>query len=118
MKARAKKANGHMRTKFNNCIRLYLILTAYDPIRRKCGNIQIVNLLIRDYKCGKFQGMKMRCSHVVVAFKHLHIDFWQYINKCYTLDETLKCYHTPFQPLAHESYWPQQFGPMIVQIQK
>ncbi|XP_065869154.1 uncharacterized protein [Euphorbia lathyris] len=113
MRDNAQKANGQSVAKYDRRTGLFEVLTAYDPIKGKGGNTRIVNLQKKECDCGKFQGKKMPCSHAIAACKHIQMDFWLLVDKSFTLEESLNCYKTVFQPLTNQEL-PDLSGPTVI----
>ena len=44
----------------------------------------------------------------MVACAYVAIDFYKYVDRCYTLHDYYQSYAPQFQPIPHEEYWSEQ----------
>jgi hypothetical protein len=96
----AVAANGHRVKSFDTQNIICEIQT------RSSRQKQVVKLLEGTCTCGKFQDMRIPCSHAIAACQYRSIDFNNFVDSYYTLDRCLKCYQFMFHPLGHPDYWP------------
>lgn len=93
------KASRHRVTQFSNEILVFEVHTSGT------GNKQVVELIKSICTCGKFQEMRIPCTHVITACLSKSIDYEQYVNTHYTLECTLNCYASMFNLLGHPNYY-------------
>ena len=55
----------------------------------------------------------MSCTPVIVACKHINIDYLQYVNPLYTLDNVSSVYKVPLACMRHRDYWPPYERPQL-----
>ncbi|XP_021598925.2 uncharacterized protein LOC110604952 [Manihot esculenta] len=72
LRANAIKANGHRVRRFNSQTMVCEIITANG--RQK----QVVKLMDQTYTCGKFQEIRIPCSHAIAACMSHSIDYEQF----------------------------------------
>jgi len=80
--------------------------------RRRMGKFTI-RLDQRTCDYGKPQKLRMPCAHVIVACKHINIDYLQYVSPVYTLDYVPSVYKVPLAGMRHHDYWPPYEGPQL-----
>jgi hypothetical protein len=115
IRERTIKANKHsVANTFDRSRGIFEVNTAYDHRRRKGGNLQVVTLSELKCTCGKFQGTKIPCSHAIAACMTVAVDYYQYVDSSYTLEQNLACYQSFFQPVGHPDYWPDIEGPSLI----
>ena len=103
---RMQSAYRHHVTFFNHAQGVFEVKTGYCRETRKGGNTHVLCLAQRQCSCGKFDAIKIPCSHVLAACMAAGIDYTSYIDPVYELETTLKCYTSEFQPLGDETFWP------------
>ena len=64
--------------------------------------------------CGKWQNIKIPCSHAIKVLQHLHLDVTSYIDPCYSLDNTIHTHAHQFVVPKSESLWRDVHGPRWV----
>lgn len=69
-----------------------------------------VDLNRRTCDCGEFQAFRYPCRHVIAGCAHYHVQYEPYIDDVYLLDTISKVYGLEFNPIGHESTWPQYNG--------
>ncbi|XP_021624999.1 uncharacterized protein LOC110624190 [Manihot esculenta] len=107
------KVARHRVTRFSNETLVFEVRTSGT------GNKQVVKLIEGTCTCGKFQEMRIPCSHAIAACLSKSMDYYQYVDTYYTLERTLKCYGSMFNPLGHSDYWPEPDGkPLIPDMQR
>ncbi|KAG8651928.1 hypothetical protein MANES_06G036167v8 [Manihot esculenta] len=80
---------------------------------------QVIKLMNQTCTCGKFQEIRISCSHAIVACMSHSIDYEQFVSDYYKLDRTIQCYAYTFQPLGHPDYWPAADGlPLVPDISR
>ena len=63
--------------------------------------------------CWKPQKLHMPCAHVIVACKHINIDYLQYVSPVYTLDYMSSVYKVPLVGMCHHDYVPLYEGSQL-----
>ncbi|XP_075665260.1 uncharacterized protein LOC142634901 [Castanea sativa] len=100
------KASGQTIRAFNHEAGIYQVLTPYNDYRGGGGNHNHeINILARTYSCGKWQNIKIPCSHAIKVFQSLRLDATSYINPCYSLDNAIHTYSHQFVVPKSESLW-------------
>ncbi|XP_021601524.1 uncharacterized protein LOC110606845 [Manihot esculenta] len=99
----AMSANGHRVTTFNRDDLVVEVRSA------KSGQKQVVKLIEGTCTCGKFQEMRIPCSHAIAACMSRSVDYEQFVDSYYTLERSIKCYENMFSPLGNSDYWPADY---------
>ena len=100
------RANSHRVVAFDRHTGVCEVITGYNRERRKGGNKQVVRLNQRSCTCGKFQQLKIPCSHAIACCMEVGVDYMMFVDDVYSLARTIQCYATNFHPLGNEAYWP------------
>jgi hypothetical protein len=100
-----EKAKGHIVTRFNHNGGVFDIRTCPNLDSSYGGDhTHQINLQEGTCTCGKWQMLKIPCSHVIACCAHQNIDVRQYIDSCYKLTEQLASYSESFEPVKDEPY--------------
>ncbi|XP_057995903.1 uncharacterized protein LOC131175494 [Hevea brasiliensis] len=103
-----RKAYGHhVRVFSTNC-------GEFEARTGRQGHKQVVKLNDQTYYCGKFQEMRISCSHVIAICQSKVIDYGQYVSDYYKLERALKCYELMFHAHGDEAYWLESNGDPLV----
>jgi hypothetical protein len=89
------------------------IFSVLELVRPQSGRPTGTFMVDLDKKwcdCGEFQALHYPCSHVIAACSKIHHDFMMYVSPCYTLQYVYNVYQVEFQPVPHQSYWPEYDG--------
>lgn len=77
--------------------------------------LQVVRISQHTCTCQKWQCYHLPCSHVMAACAKVKIDFYRYVDRCYTINEYHQSYAPMFQPIPHQDYWSQyEQGTIII----
>ena len=95
-------ANRHEVTRFDSDSGIFEVKTGYDRSRRMGSHKHKVELNLRRCTCGKFQEIKIPCSHVIAFCQKYAIDHNTMVDEFYTLARTLQCYLYMFHPLGDQ----------------
>ena len=108
----AEKIAGHTLRHFNHETSVYQAVTSYNDHRGGGGNHNHeVHVFARTSGCGKWQNIKIPCSHAIKVLKGLHLDATAYIDPCYSLDNAIRTYAHQFVVPKSESLWRDVCGP-------
>ena len=111
----AQKIAGHILRNFNHETRVYQMVTLYNDQRGGGGNHNHeVHVFARTCGCGKWQNIKISCSHAIKVLQGLHLNATSYINPCYNLDNAIHTYVHQFVVPKLESLWRDIRGPQWV----
>ena len=100
------KASGHSMRAFNHEAGIYQVVTLYNDCSGGGGNHNHeINIVARTCGCGKWQNIKIPCSHAIRVFQCLRIDLTSYIDPCYSLDNAIHTYSHQFVVPKLESLW-------------
>ena len=98
----AQKFAGHTLRDFNHETGVYQVVTPYNDHSGGGGNhSHEVHVFVRTCGCGKWQNIKIPCSHAIKVLQSLHLDATSYIDPCYSLDNAIHTY-------AHQFVVPKQ----------
>jgi len=64
----------------------------YNPVTQRGGKKWVVDLARQHCHCEKFKAYIYSCSHVIAACSRYSLDFWQYVNRVYTLKYIANAY--------------------------
>ncbi|XP_065635921.1 uncharacterized protein LOC136070225 [Quercus suber] len=82
------------------------VVTLYNDHRGGGGNhSHEVHVFARTCDCGKWQNLKIPCSHAITVLKALHHDATSYIDPCYSLSNAIYTYSHHFVVPKSESLW-------------
>ena len=110
------KSEKHYVKEFNNERRIYQVVTSRNMHSTEGGNHNYeVWLLKRTCSCGKWQNIKIPCSHAIRVCDVLNIDSTTYIHPCYSLEYALNTYSYAFAVPKSESLWRDPMGPKVDQ---
>ena len=110
-----QKIAGHTLRNFNHEEGVYQVVTSYSDHRGGGGNhSHDVHVFARTYGCGKWQNLKIPCSHAIKVLQGLHLDATSYIDPCYSLNNTIHRYSHNFVVPKSESLWRDVHGPRWV----
>ena len=111
----AQKISGHTLRNFNHETGVYQVVTPYNNHRGGRGNhSHKVHVLDRTCGCGKWQNIKIPCSHAIKVLQGLHLDATSYIDPCYSLDNAIQTYAHHFEVPKSESLWRDVRRPLWV----
>ncbi|XP_050253438.1 uncharacterized protein LOC126699578 [Quercus robur] len=100
------KASRHTMRAFNHENGVYQVLTPYNDHSGGGGNHNHeVHVFARTCGCGKWQNIKIPCSHAIKVLQSLYLDATSYIDPCYSLDNAIHTYAHQFVVLKSESLW-------------
>ena len=92
-----QKIAGHTLRNFNHEIGVYQVITPYNDHRDGGGNhSHEVHVFKQTCGCGKWQNLKIPCSHAIKVLKGLHLDATSYIDPCYSLNNAIQTYSHHF----------------------
>ena len=93
----AQKIVGHTLRNFNHETSVYQLVTPYNDHRGGGRNhSHEVHVFARTCGCGKWQNIKIPCSHAIKVLQGLHLDATSYIDPCYSLDNAIHTYAHQF----------------------
>ena len=111
----AEKIARHTLRNFNHETGVYQVVTLYNDHRGGKGNhSHEVHIFARTCGCGKWQNIKIPCSHAIKVLQGLHLDATNYIDPCYSLDNVIHTYAHQFVVLKSELLWRDVCGPRWV----
>ena len=91
---------------------IYQVVTSLNMCSTGRGNHSYeVRLLERICSCGKWQNIKIPCSHAIRVCDALKIDSTTYIHSCYSLEYALNSYSHAFAVPTLNSLWRDPMGP-------
>ena len=100
---------------FNHETSVYQVLTPYNDHKGGGGNhSHEINIFARTCGCGKWQNIKIPCSHAIKDFQNPRLDVTSYIDPCYSLDNAIHTYSHQFVMPKSESLWRDVCGPWWV----
>ncbi|XP_050254946.1 uncharacterized protein LOC126700806 [Quercus robur] len=110
-----QKIAGHTLRNYNHAEGIYQVVTPYNDHRAGGGNhSHDVRIFDRTCGCGKWQNLKIPCSHAIKVLKGLHLDAPSYIDPCYSLNNAILTYSHNFVVPKSESLWTDVRGPRWV----
>ncbi|XP_050285509.1 uncharacterized protein LOC126725035 [Quercus robur] len=110
-----QKIAGHTLRNYNHAEGIYQVVTQYNDHRAGGGNhSHDVRIFDRTCGCGKWQNLKIPCSHAIKVLKGLHLDAPSYIDPCYSLNNAILTYSHNFVVPKSESLWTDVRGPRWV----
>ena len=100
---------------FNHELGVYQVVTPYNDHRGGGGNhSHDVHIFARTCGCGKWQNIKIPCSHAIKVLQGLHLNATSYIDPCYSLENAINIYAHQFVVSKSESLWRDVHGPRWV----
>ena len=88
------------------------MVTPYNDYKGGGGNhSHEVHVFDRTCGCGKWQNLKIPCSHAIKVLQGLHLDVTSYIDLCYSLNNAIHTYSHHFVVPKSESLWKDVRGP-------
>ena len=106
----AQKTAGHTLRNFNHETGVYQVVTLYNNLGGGGGNhSHEVHVFARTCGYGKWQNLKISCSHAIKVLQGLHLNVTSYIDLCYNLNNVIHTYSHHFVVL--ESLWRDVRGP-------
>ncbi|XP_050277753.1 uncharacterized protein LOC126719216 [Quercus robur] len=110
-----QKIAGHTLRNYNHAEGIYQVVTPYNDHRAGGGNhSHDVRIFDRTCGCGKWQNLKIPCSHAIKVLNGLHLDAPSYIDPCYSLNNAILTYSHNFVVPKSESLWTDVRGPRWV----
>ena len=107
-----RKSEKHYLKAFSNEHMIYQVVTSLNMCSTGRGNHSYeVRLLERTCSCGKWQNIKIPCSHAIRVCDALKIDSTTYIHSCYSLEYALNSYSHAFAVPTLNSLWRDPMGP-------
>nr|XP_023927439.1 uncharacterized protein LOC112038813 [Quercus suber] len=107
-----QKIFGHTVRNFNHELGIYQVVTPYNDHRSGGGNhSHEVHIFARTCGCGKWQNIKIPCSHAIKVLQGLHLNATSYIDPCYSLKNAIDTYAHHFVVPLSESLWRDVRGP-------
>ncbi|CAL1392347.1 unnamed protein product [Linum trigynum] len=114
MKPWTQKAVGHSVTGVDRRQGIYVVQTPPNNFNMMGSNTLTVNFDDQNRSgfctCGKFQGNKIPCSHVIAACNRMGVNPYRFVNDIYKLETVLACYGTSFTPLDEPKGWKNHNG--------
>ena len=105
---------GHTLRNFNHEIGVYQVVTPYNNHRGGGGNhSHDVRIFARTCDCGKWQNLKIPCSHAIKVLQGLHLNATSYIDLCYSLNNAIHTYSHQFVVPKLESLCREVNGPQL-----
>ena len=100
---------------FNHEASIYQVVTPYNDYNGGKGNHNHeINIVAKTCGCGKWQNIKILCSHAIKVFQSLRVDLTNYIDPCYSLENAIHTYSHQFVVPKSESLWRDVSGPRWV----
>ncbi|XP_050260093.1 uncharacterized protein LOC126705231 [Quercus robur] len=110
-----QKTAGHTMGNFNHETGVYQVVMPYNDHRGGGGNhSHEVPVFARTCGCGKWQNLKIPCSHGIKVLQGRHLDATSYIDPCYNLNNAIHTYSHHFVVPSSESLWRDIRGPQWV----
>ncbi|KAL0001679.1 hypothetical protein SO802_015460 [Lithocarpus litseifolius] len=110
-----RKSITHSVRAFNNFLGTYQVGTAYNNYSPGGGHhSHEINIKARTCGCGKWQNLKIPCSHAIIVLQLLEQDATRYIDLCYSLENAIRTYSHQFMVPKSESLWRDVDGPKWV----
>nr|XP_023870316.1 uncharacterized protein LOC111982922 [Quercus suber] len=107
-----RKFEKHYVRSFSNERKIYQVITSHNIYSIGGGNHNYeVRLLERTCSCGKWQNIKILCSHAIRVCDVLGIDSTTHIHPCYSLEYDINTYSHAFAVPKLESLWRDAMGP-------
>ncbi|XP_030936269.1 uncharacterized protein LOC115961425 [Quercus lobata] len=107
-----RKFEKHYVKAFSNEHAIYQVFTSSNKCSTGGGNHRYeVRLLEITCSCGKWQNIKIPCSHAIRVCDVLKIDSTTYIHPCYSLEYAFNTYSHAFAFPKLESLWRDSIGP-------
>ncbi|XP_061352681.1 uncharacterized protein LOC133297529 [Gastrolobium bilobum] len=85
-----------------------------NPAMQMGSRLVSVDLCKRTCQCGKFTAYRFPCSHVIAACAHADIDFYQYVDPIYSIQNIVDTYSAQWSPIGNEESIPPASGPRLV----
>ncbi|KAH1220998.1 hypothetical protein GmHk_12G034504 [Glycine max] len=79
---------------------------SFNPITQRGGQKWAVNLNDHHCQCGRYYALHYPCSHIIVAYGYVSMNYYQYIYVVYTNEHILKAYSAQWWPLGNEAAIP------------
>ncbi|KAK2373574.1 hypothetical protein QL285_074604 [Trifolium repens] len=73
-----------------------------------------VDLVQRSCNCGKFQALRLPCSHAIAACSKARIPYQDYIHPVYKAASVYNVYEKSFPVIPSKSLWPTYGGDKVV----
>ena len=106
------KSEKHYLKAFSNQDMIYQVVTLLNTCSTGGGNHNYeVRLWERTCSCGKWQNIRIPCSHAIRVCDVVNIDLTTYIHPCYSLDNALNTYSHAFAVPKSQSLWRDPMGP-------
>ena len=110
-----QKTAGHTLRNFNHADGVYQVVTPYNDHRGGGGNhSHQAHIFDRKCGCGKWQNLKIPCSHAIKVLQGLHLNATSYIDPCYNLNNAIHTYSHHFVVPSSEELWRDVRGPLWV----
>ena len=91
------------------------MVTLYNDHRGEGGDhSHEVQVFVRTCGYGKWQNLKIPCSHAIKVLEGLHLNATSYIDLCYSLNNVIHTYSHHFVVSKSESLWRDVRGPRWV----
>ena len=107
-----RKYEKHYVKSFNNERAIYQVVTSHNIYNIGGGNHSYeVQLMERTCSCGKWQNIKILCSHAIKICDVQGINSTTHIHPCYSLEYAINTYSNAFAVPKSESLWRDAIGP-------
>ncbi|XP_027338086.1 uncharacterized protein LOC113852024 [Abrus precatorius] len=97
-----KEASSYQVRQYDIARTKFEVEEAFNPITQKGGNKWTVILCTKYCECGRFQAYQFLCSHVIAACASVSIDFWQYVDDVYLVQNIVNAYSSQWSPLGND----------------
>lgn len=85
----------------------------FNQQNHRSGYTWRLNLDERTCECGRFQTFKYPCSHVIAACANQSLDYLQYVDPVYTIQNIVDAYSGQWYPIGNDLNMPPRAGPRI-----
>ncbi|XP_027362490.1 uncharacterized protein LOC113870091 [Abrus precatorius] len=102
MQKNQEEASSHQVRRYDIVRTTFEVEEAFNPITQRGGNKWNVVLCRRYCECGRFQAYRFPCLHVIAACALVSIDFWQYVDDVYSVQNVVHAYSSQWFPLGND----------------
>ncbi|XP_057448790.1 uncharacterized protein LOC130740265 [Lotus japonicus] len=85
----------------------------FNQQNHRSGYTWRLNLDERTCECGRFQAFKYPCSHVIAPCANQSLDYLQYVDPVYTIQNIVDAYSGQWYPIGNDLNMPPRAGPRI-----
>lgn len=101
-------------TRFDHQRSRFEVQEPLNPVTQRGGMKWKVDLINGVCECGRWKAYRYPCSHVIASCAHVAVDFYQFVDPAYSIENVAQAYQFEWFPIGNDLNMPPRMGPRIV----